>query len=563
MLQEIYIHNFILIDELRLEFAPGINVLSGETGAGKSIIVDALGLALGDRINNSFIRDTSRKALVEAVFDVGLNEEARIFLAQQGLVEEDEGDIIILSREIHPNGRTAARINSRNVTAALLKNLSAYLVDIHLQSDRQNILQPARFLEYVDRYANDLADLPKDVAYLYRLLADKQRQLEELVINRQNRMQRIDFLGYQIKEIEGSKLQEGEEERLKAIRDRIKDAGKLLAASSRILELIYVAETGSSAYDQVAAAIDIVAANRRDSFFAELIEPLDNVYYTLQDLSNRISRFKEQLEFEPGELEDCEDRLYLIGKLKNKYGENVSAILNYLDQARRELKNLENSEEQQGELSAEIEEIMHHYMEKAGELSSKRHDSSTALQKKVHEELLELSMPDIRFEVAVVTSPVPTAHGLDSVEFLFSPNPGIGLKPVARNASGGEISRFILALKKVLAEVYSIPTLIFDEIDVGLGGTALNAVARKLAGLAPSHQLILVTHAPQVACLGGRNMVIEKHVAEGQTFTRVRILDEEDKVRELARMLDGDNYSELTLQHARAMISQAQNSLRT
>ncbi|MEQ8237324.1 MAG: AAA family ATPase, partial [Syntrophomonadaceae bacterium] len=265
MLQEIYIHNFILIDELRLEFAPGINVLSGETGAGKSIIVDALGLALGDRINNSFIRDTSRKALVEAVFDVGRNEEARIFLAQQGLAEADDGDIIILSREIYPNGRTAARINGRNVTAALLKNLSAYLVDIHLQSDRQNILQPARFLEYVDRYANDLADLPKEVAYLYRLLADKQRQLEELVINRQNRMQRLDFLGYQIKEIEDSKLQEGEEERLKAIRDRIKDAGKLLAASSRILELIYVAETGSSAYDQVAAAIDIVAANRRDS----------------------------------------------------------------------------------------------------------------------------------------------------------------------------------------------------------------------------------------------------------------------------------------------------------
>jgi len=563
MLQEIYIHNFILIDELRLEFAPGVNVLSGETGAGKSIIVDALGLALGDRINNSFIRDTSRKALVEAVFDVSRNEEARIFLAQQDLAAEEDGDIIILSREIHPNGRTAARINGRNVTAALLKNLSAYLVDIHLQSDRQNILQSAKFLEYVDRYAGDLADLPKEVACLYHLLADKQRQLDKLVLNRQNRMQRLDFLAYQIKEIEGSKLQEGEEEQLKAIRDRIRDAGKLLAASSRILELIYVAETGSSAYDQVAAAIDIVAANRGDSFFAELMEPLENVYYTLQDLSNRISRFKEQLEFEPGELQDCEDRLYLIGKLKNKYGENVSAILNYLDQARRELQSIENSVEQQEELSAEIEKILLHYMEIAAVLSSKRHDSGIALQKKVHEELLDLGMPDIKFEVALTTSSVPTAHGLDSVEFLFSPNPGLDLKPVARNASGGEISRFILALKKVLAEVYSIPTLIFDEIDAGLGGTALNAVARKLGALVSSHQLILVTHAPQVASLGERNMVIEKHVTEGQTFTRVRILDEEDKVRELARMLDGDNYSELTLQHARAMINQAANSLRT
>lgn len=558
MLQEIYISNFVLIDELRMEFSTGLNVLSGETGAGKSIIIDALGLLMGERIKNDYIRDQNRKAVAEAVFDVSNNTDARKFLLEQGLIDEDEDiDNIVLSREIHPHGKTAVRINGRNVTVANLKILSTYLVDMHLQNDRQNILRPANYLGYVDSFAGDIEDLLQNVAHLYSLLSIKRKQLEDLRINQQNRAQRMDFLTYQIKEIEESKLREGEEEELKGLRDRIKNAVKLVEGSSRIFELLYSSEKTNSAYDQVSCALDVTVDLKSDSFFTDLVEPLENIYYALQDLSGRISAFKDRLEFEPGQLEEIEDRLYLISKLKNKYGENTKDILTYLETARAERVDLDQNDERQDEIQKEIEQLDSQYMQCATELSRKRKLAARLLEEEVHDELLDLNMPDINFKVAVNGKSNPNSRGMDEIEFLFSPNPGEEMKPVTRIASGGEISRFILALKKALADVYHIPTLIFDEIDVGLGGTALNSVARKLAELSCSHQLIMVTHSAQVASYATQSFFIEKYVEDNRTFTRVKRLDADAKVREIARMLDGEHYSALTLEHARQMIAMA------
>jgi DNA repair protein RecN (Recombination protein N) len=562
MLQEIYISNFILIDELRLEFSTGMNILSGETGAGKSIIVDALGLVMGERINSDFVRDANHRVVVEAVFDVSRNAEVRLFLLQQGLADDQEEiDTIILSREIIPNGKTIGRINGRSVTIATLKSLSNFLVDMHLQNDRQSILRPGNYLGYVDSFGGHIEELLEAVAQMYGLLSSKQRQLQELLMNRQHRVQRLDFLTYQIKEIETSGLSSREDEDLRHIRERIKNAGKLLEGSRRILGLLYDSDTGSSAYDQVAAALDVIADNKGDSFIAELIEPLENIYYSLQELSSRISAFKAQLEFEPGQLEEVEDRLHLIGKLKTKYGEKIEDILAYLVRARAEQQLLEQSEERQDELQAEIAQILERYMQLARDLSQRRKAAALILEDKVHDELRDLNMPDIKFEVSVTGEIDPGYSGIDRVDFLFSPNPGEEMKPVIRVASGGEISRFILALKKALAEVYHIPTLVFDEIDVGLGGAALNSMARKLAELSWTHQLILVTHAPQVACFGDRNFTIEKYVQDGRTFTRVKCLEGEEKVRELARMLDGEHYSDVTLEHAREMMDLAQKHI--
>ncbi|PKM78638.1 MAG: DNA repair protein RecN [Firmicutes bacterium HGW-Firmicutes-15] len=558
MLQEIYISNFVLIDELRMEFSTGLNVVSGETGAGKSIIIDALGLLLGERIKNDYIRDQSRKAVAEAVFEVRNNTDARVFLLEQGLVDDDEEiENIVLSREIHPSGKTAARINGRNVSVSTLKMLSTYLVDMHLQNDRQNILRPVNYLGYVDGFAEDIDDLLQNIARLYSLISTRRKQLEELGLNQQNRVQRLDFLTYQIKEIEESELRECEEEELKELRDRIKNAGKLMEGSSRIFELLYSSEKVSSAYDQVSFALDVTQDLKSDSFFADMVEPLENIYYSLQDLSGRISAFKDRLEFEPGHLEGIEDRLYRISKLKNKYGENIKDILAYLENARADREALDQSDELQAEIEQEIMNLDAQYMQLAAEISRKRKKAALLLEEKVHNELQGLNMPDIKFQVAVIEKSNQGSNGMDDIDFLFSPNPGEEMRPVTRIASGGEISRFILALKKALADVYNIPTLVFDEIDVGLGGSALNAVARKLAELSRAHQLILVTHSPQVASYAEQNFIIDKYVEDDRTFTRVKSLDAQEKVREIARMLDGEKYSDLTLEHAREMIAMA------
>lgn len=560
MLIEIHINNFVLIDELRIQFSRGMNVLSGEAGAGKSIIIDALGLLMGDRISNDFIRNINHQTLVEGVFDVSSNPDARIFLSKQGLVadDDDEIDTVILSREINPGGKSVGRLNGRYVTLATLRGLSIYLVDMHLQDDRQSILRPANYVGYVDGFAADTDNLREEVASLFTACTAAKKQLEDMRLNNQNRIQRLDFLNYQIKEIEDSKLREGEEEELSQLRERIKNAGALLEGSARIIEKLYNSEKTPSAYDQIASALDIAFGLDKDMFFAQLVEPLENIFYSIEEISSNIVEFKEGLEFEPGHLEDIENRLYLISKLKGKYGATIKDILNYLVQARQERNELEEIEERQDDILENLERLQSQYMVRTTELTRKREAAALLLEKKIKAEMLELSMPNINFRILLDKKETPGIDGMDHVEFLFSPNPGEEMKPIRRIASGGEISRFILALKTALSEVYKIPTLIFDEIDVGLGGSALNAVARKLNELSRSHQLILVTHSPQIASYGILNFVIEKHVIDNKTYTRVKKLAEEEKVAEIARMLDGEDYSPLTEEHAREMIAMAE-----
>ncbi len=564
MLEELYINNFVLIDELLIQFANGINVLSGETGAGKSIIIDALGLLMGDRINNDFIRDIERKAIVEGVFDVSNNEDARIFLSRQGLTGEDEEiSVLILSREIYPGGKSTARINRRPVTVATLKALSSYLVDMHMQNDRQNIMKPAYYIDYVDSLAGEISDLRDEVAGTYRLLLTREKELAQLKEISLNRNQRVDFLDYQINEIESAGLCECEEEELMLKRDRIKNAGKLMQGSGQILELIYSCGEAPSACDQIAAGLNVANNLKNDSFFASLLEPLENIYYSLQELSGQVTDFKRNLDFEPGQLEEIENRLFIINRLRSKYGDNIQAILKHLDLAREEKTTLLESEEKLDQLQQEIEEINLEYLRKAGLLSEFRRQGAEQLERKVCAELLDLNMPNIKFEVKLDRTEKLTSRGLDEVELMFSPNPGEALRPMAKIASGGEISRFILALKTALAEVYKTPTLIFDEIDVGLGGETLNAVARKLNKLARQHQLILVTHSPQVASFGKRNFIAAKSVNDDRTYTTVKVLSEEEKIVEIARMLDGDGYSPLTIEHAREMIGMARKYEKT
>lgn len=553
MLLEIYINNFVLIDEMRLEFGPGLNILTGETGAGKSIIIDALSLIMGDRMRTDLVRDTSRKAIAEAVFSI--EGEARTFLLSNELIE-DEDESIIISREILPSGRSTARINGRNVPLGVLKTLSAFVLDMHLQHDNQNILRSEKYLDYVD----SLKDINEELEETKRLYADwqeRQRMLDEVKLNVKNGRQKLEILDYQIKELEKARLQGGEEEELVKLREKISNAARLMEGSVKILRLLYDGEDGLSVNDLVAEALDTAHSLEQYDVFAALVPPLEQFYYGLQDMAASLSTYRDSLDFEPGLQDHIEERLFEINRLKNKYGRSVDELLNLLQNLKAEREALDLSEEKQARMLQELENSRSHYLECAQRLTEFRKEAARNLEQVVQNELIQLNMPQVKFAVEINPASRPGPRGADEVEFLFSPNPGQPLLPVAQIASGGEISRFVLALKAALAEVYRIDTLIFDEIDVGLGGSALNTTARKLSEIARHHQVIAVTHSPRVASYANHHFLIEKHVKNNHTYTEVNRLDDDNRASELARMLGGDNYTPLTLQHAQEMLTEA------
>lgn len=558
MLMEMLIRNFVLIDELRLEFREGLNVLSGETGAGKSILIDALGLVTGGRIQDDYVRDSSQKALVEAVFDVSQREDIRQLLMAEGLYEEGE-DNLIISREIAPNGRSTARVNGRTVTINTLKQLAPHLVDLHVQGEQHHFLQGDAYLEMIDAFNPQILPLRTQAEREYYELQKLTRELEALRAGEQNKLQRLDFLEYQINEIEQARLQPGEDQELTVTRQRIRNAHRLNENCQQVLNYLYRGEEGSSAYDLLSAALDAMHSIKDDEFFASMTEPLQDLLVTIQDMASSIASFQDQLDFEPGLLEEIEQRLYTIDKLKSKYGSSVDEILAYLQQAYEEKEQLEFSSERQQELARQCTEWQERYQGTAARLTELRRQTAEALEKQILAELSQLNMPHIRLNIQIEKRSAPGPRGMDQAEIWFSANPGEELRPLARTASGGELSRVILAIKTALADTYQVPTLIFDEIDVGVGGASLSAMARKINQLAGSHQVILVTHAPQVAAYAHTHYLIQKEVCDGQTLTRVRLLQDEERVAELARMLSGESITDITLQHAREMIANAGN----
>lgn len=556
MLVEMLIRNFVLIDELRLEFGEGLNVLTGETGAGKSILIDALGLITGERIRDDYLRDRSQKALVEASFDIRDQKGATAYLQEQGLYEDDE-ELVIVSREIAPNGRSTARINGRNVPVSLLRDLAVHMVDLHVQGEQHQFLQPETYLQMVDDFSREISPVRKQVQEIFYELQQLNAQLEEMTAGELNKAQRLDFLDFQIGEIQKAHLQSGEDEELLAVRQRIRNANRLAEGSQAILNDLYRSEEIRSAYDLISSALNVANHLDEDQFFASLTVPLQEILVTIQDLSSSVSSFQDELDFEPGLLDQIEERLHTIERLKSKYGSSADDILAYLQSAIQEREQLEFSSEKIRSLEQELVKVKQDYDKAAAELSGLRQLSAQRLEQAVLHILGQLNMPHIRLEVRLETRKNPGPTGTDRIELYFSANPGEEMRPLSRTASGGEISRVILAIKTALADTYEVPTLIFDEIDVGVGGTSLTAMARKLKELSSSHQVILVTHAPQVAAYAAVHHLIKKEIISGQTLTRVALLQDEDRVQELARMLSGESITDITLQHAREMLRNA------
>ncbi|MGQ9626904.1 MAG: DNA repair protein RecN [Anaerolineae bacterium] len=566
MLAELYIENFAIIEKLDLRFSPGFNVLTGETGAGKSIIVDAVSTLLGGRADTSMVRTGESCALVEGIFhlDETLRQEVLPALRQEGLEGEDEGTLI-LAREIRREGRNICRVNGRAVSLAVFRPLGQLLIDIHGQSEHLSLLHVKEHLELLDRFAG-LDSLRAQVAEKVEALRQVRRELAGLLRDERELARRADLLRYQVEEIKAARLRPGEEEELNLERTRLNNVERLIELSEGAYRLLYRGgEEQPSATDLLSQALRSLAELEKiDPALRERSQMLEEISLHLEDVASFLRDYCDRLEYNPARLEQVEERLALIHSLKRKYGDSIPEILGYGEKAAVELASLYHSEERVEELRAEEEELLRHIGELSAELSARRAEAGKRLAEAAEAELSELKMEHARFAVSIerkeAKDGVPAdgrlyafdERGIDRVEFLIAPNPGEPLKPLVKIASGGETSRLMLALKTVLSSADKIPTLIFDEIDQGIGGRAGGIVGRKLQKLAERHQVLCVTHLPQLASCGKAHFRVQKEVRDGRTVALVRHLSVEERVEELAQMLGA--LTEATRQSAREML---------
>lgn len=569
MLSELRIENFAIITRLELRFHKGLVIVTGETGAGKSILLDAIMALVGGKVEATMVRSGTDRATVEADFALPAETRQDILqiLAREGL---DEGsDFVTLGREIRVEGRSIARVNGRSVNVGLLKELGTYLVDIHGQAEHLSLLDVRSHLDLLDRYAAVEGEL-KDYREHYHAYQQVNKELTDLRNLEQEAARKIELLSFQAQEIESAQLQEGEEEELDQERSRLANAEALSASAQQALVLLDEGAPDASAisdmFGQVVQLLNSLA--RIDTSRQTLTEQAEGVADQISDISAELRSYLDEIEFNPRRLEQVENRLELIHQLKRKYGNSIEAVLAFGKTAKEQLENINHAEERIEELEVKLSEILTSLQVSGTALSTKRKLAAESLAKGVETELADLSMKGAQFSVEFATTPDAggvhledgstvafNANGYDQVEFLIAPNPGEGLKPLVKIASGGETSRLMLALKNVLAMADYVPTLIFDEIDQGIGGRVGAVVGEKLWNLSQQHQVMCVTHLPQLAAFGDQHYQVAKQVADGRTQTVVEQLDENGRIVELAQMVGG--ISESNLNAARELILQA------
>jgi DNA repair protein RecN (Recombination protein N) len=571
MLTELRIENFAIIDQLELQFGAGLAVFTGETGAGKSIIIDALETVLGNRADSTFIRSGAERASIEATFH--LADPVRIPIHELLQTEEllDDPDFVTLGRELRLNGRNVARVNGRSVSVNLLHEIGEYLVDIHGQSQHLSLLRVRQHLGLLDGFA-DTEELLGAYQETYRKLQAVRRELEALRQSEREAARRSDLLTYQVEEIDAAHLKTGEEEGLREERTRLANAEGLANLSQQALQLLDDGNPESPAItDLLGEVVDALQDLAHiDSGQAAISTQATTIFEEVADLSRELRDYLESVEFNPKRLEQVEERLDLINSLKRKYGDTIEAILAAADQARQELENITHAEERTQELQVEQNNLLTQLAKRGLALSKKRRDAAEQLARAIETELDDLRMPGARFQVAFErrTSPdgVPLPDGerlafdltgLENVEFLVETNPGEGLKPLVKIASGGETARLMLALKNVLAKADHVPTLIFDEIDQGIGGRVGTVVGHKLWQLTNRHQVLCITHLPQLAAFGQQHFQVQKQIEGGRTTTAVHSVEGEARLNELAQMLGEISLG--TLKSAQEILQSARN----
>ena len=537
MLSQLFIKNVAVIESASVDFENGFNVFTGETGAGKSILIDSINAVLGGRTSRDLVRTGENKAVVTAVFS-DVSDKVKELLEELGYVLDD-GEELLISREISAEGKSVCKVNMRPATAGVLKQLSSVLIDVHGQHDSAVLQNPELHIGYIDSFGETETEL---AAYkeAYKSYRDTERDIKKISMDDSDKAARIDMLKYQTAEIENAAIEEGEEESLLALSKRIK-------SSENIMELISETVSALDGTDDMEGALEglsvaVKNAGRLAEYFPDfegLSEKFQGMYYEFEEFANDVKNAADELDFDPELQNRTEKRLDQIFRLKRKYGGSVESLMEYYQKAVAELENIEFSEERLEELNKKLSLLRDDMEEKAELLTKKRLAAAEAFEKAVANELSYLNMPNVRFSVNFEHTDY-TESGCDNLEFYIATNAGEPLKPLARIASGGELSRIMLSIKNVLADKDNVDTLIFDEVDTGISGAAAQKVGKKLKQVSLGRQIICVTHLAQVAAYADTHLLISKSTENDRAFTSVESLDREGRIKELARIMGGD-----------------------
>lgn len=555
MLSLLHIENIALIQSADIRFEPGYNVLTGETGAGKSIIIDSIGAVLGERTSRELIRTGAKSALVTAVFT---QVPPLPWLEENGIALHD-GEVL-LQREIQGDGRNVCRVDGRLVTVAQLRELGRQLLNIHGQHDGQQLLDPASHLGYLDRCGGH-TELLEHYRTSYQAWNGLRKQIAALEMDEAERSRRVDTLNFQIRELERAQLRAGEDEELDQRRTLLRSAGKLMDALQAAEYALCGDDEGGGVCSLLADAEgELDSVSQFSTPLEELARQVSELRSAADDAADTLRDLTREMEFSPGELDEVESRLDVLYRLKKKYGATVEEMLQYLDRCRRELDEIQYADDTIARLTKELDKARKEADRAAQALSQQRRKAAEKLEKRVQEELRQLDMPKVRFQVEF--APIDNQWGLDEtgmdqVQFLMSANVGEALKPIQKVASGGELARIMLALKNVLAQDDEIGTLVFDEVDTGVSGRAAQKVAEKMAQVARHKQVLCVTHLPQLAAMADTHFSVSKGEREGRTYTNLERLDRKQRREELARLIGGAAVTPALLESAEELLSQA------
>lgn len=557
MLQELTIDNLAIIKHLSLEFADQMTVLTGETGAGKSIIIDAVGLLAGGRGSQEFIRRGEEKLRLQGQFALTKDPELMALLDSMGIDHQD-GTLIIM-REIHRNGRNTIRVNGQLINTTMLRQIGAYLVDIHGQNEHQLLLQPEKHLGMLDQFAyKKVNPLLQKYQEFYHRYTKLKAAVDKKQANEQQWAQRLDMLRYQVNEIEEAQLKENEEEDLTSERDRLEHFQQINNALQQVVTTFNEGE--APVLDQVATVMEAVNGIAEfDDDYDSLSKALNDAYYALQDVANSAGQQLDMLEFDDGRLAQIDQRLTVIGDLEHKYGDSVAKVLTYYQKIKKELDTMEEAADSNSDLEERLKKAAADLQEIGSQLSQVRQQAAHELSKRVHQQLKELYMAKAEFTVHFVNQAGATftPTGIDDVEFYIRTNPGESMGPLAKIASGGELSRVMLALKTIFAQNEGVTSIIFDEVDTGVSGRVAQAIADKIRLIAANSQVLCITHLPQVAAVAQHHFLIKKSVHNERTTTKVTALNTDQRVNELARMLSGEKVTKLTKEHASELLRMA------
>jgi len=567
MLLELKIKNFVIIDNLTISFEKGLNILTGETGAGKSILIDALAGILGDKMTTDMIRTGFEKATLEGLFDIESIPQIKNILETSGIDFDDE--TLIVRRELYATGRGRCFVNSTHVSVAKLKELAEYLIDIHGQNAHQGIINTAKHRELLDSFAGNNS-LVNDIKELHSKLTDIKNKIDSIGIDEKEKARKIEYNTFIINEIESANLNANEEEELVNQSTILSNAEKLFQEINFTARLVNNEDGILNKIKKAASSLS--AVSEYDINISNTLDSMKEVLYSLEDISQFLSNYEDNLDYSPEKINEVESRLSLISSLKRKYGDNIPEILSYLDNAKKELETITSHEEVAEQYQNNYKKYIKEAKEIALELSEDRKIAALKLENLVMQELNDLGMAGTIFRVSIKREISPDGeietkenkyilypHGLDKVEFLLATNKGEDLRQLKRVASGGEMSRIMLALKNVILASDIVDSLIFDEVDAGISGKVAEIVGKKLKVLAKDRQVLVITHLPQIAAMADTNFLVEKKVTDERITTSIKKLNKKDKILEVGRLLAGEKITDLSLKHAEEMIAIAKD----